>query len=1400
MVDYTILNGYVKNGKTLGKENLGLEEVKGVVVANEYANLYGLNVLAQGKTQIKVAGEEKARTMDITTKITDIGESRVVYTQNTAKVIDIADSGKNTVKQYGEGVNIGSAVKFQAVAEMSQDSSTEYFQNFSTTGYYTSDVRIEYVIHFVNPYRGHATAADYEADAEYNFNRSITGQVVEWSNDGKTLRRVIPAGQTITLTDYDNMWLIFTRSNGQIGQPDNTTNAGVYDGKVFVMTQTAEDISDKISFVKFEADYLNPIAYDAGWTSSANGQWVKFIDNDGDGVCDYAFLTRYYLDEVISTYTNKAGDTVMQYNGFNDDDTQYEGKYTTRYMQDDEAIERDVAVGDIVLWAPIDNQVLVSKAESVTTSATSYNYKTDEIIAADGNTYGQSGIYNATDMQDQLSLMAPKTEYEMFLDKFGFVRAYRQPGGTKYALVTELYYTNNANGNLVQNWPMTVELTMPDENGKAVTKEYSLANPSGNAFVGLNAWTYISNVAMSSPLNNWLQPAIAHLGIPSTAVTGTNVPYETRIAPTLTGAANGTYWPLNMQLTRGITLGSRVNADGTVTTSGEFNYGEQLYRSTSNTNTWNVVANPTVSFTNVAVVGIDGDKATLNTAAKLSRDKTSGLADGYAVDYIQLKNDVRPAKGAASFPVVSSASGTYGQYVNADKDTEIYIVYNGGVQYYKGYTNMPALTEKTVGKIHAAYTVARNTTTGTGSRNYWMADVVVYEVEKWNDLSTSSISLAYYTAIQQMQSANGVTINTLNSKTDPAKVDLIPSGLAWGTGNNWWDSWGYNASTGYGWQGYGFYQLYNATDAVDGTMSARAIKAISKNFNDSGIYAGIVTNEIETAPAGYIPVNMDRSNTTVVGGKTILATDTRVSIADGKVYSVTDQFRSNETTYRTYTEANTLQYNNVRWSEVKAGDLIIWVGGADTTNTTVSASSFIVDLGNPDKNETNPLLNNYALWEQTPSWLGGGHNNGGTAIKSNLWGAIMGEQEADAPAADTITIKFKYEANAAGDKIAFTTADLPATQSLTVGKGTAVTLDKTTKAYFEIPGWEVSDMTAVYSDNSAIAGSPTYADPNLAFTAAQTIKDITVTVKYAPVTASLTLTVTDTAASGLTAADISVAVNGVAKGNAGTMPTLSYGDTVTLSWTGADHVTYTVSGAATSSSTFTNGAVTAPYAITGKVTGAAAITLTTGNETATTVTGATGNGVSAWAPTTPAAGSIYAGMTFTIGAPTVTAGYEVESVYWTDDAGTTKHPMTEIKSGGVVTGYASADKVGTKPVTVYAVTRSTVVSVTIGNVAGTVAATADYTDGTGAVVSSAAFNNAGNLTVKKGTLMTITFTTPTAAWVQPQVNGKALTGLAIDGQGTNTVRIDLTGVNADTLTLGVFDTKADLDSWVDANS
>ena len=78
-VEYTVLNGYQPTGKILGKENLGLEEITGVVVANQWANLNGGSVLDEGKTQIQVEGENKVRALNYGTELTDIGESKLIF-------------------------------------------------------------------------------------------------------------------------------------------------------------------------------------------------------------------------------------------------------------------------------------------------------------------------------------------------------------------------------------------------------------------------------------------------------------------------------------------------------------------------------------------------------------------------------------------------------------------------------------------------------------------------------------------------------------------------------------------------------------------------------------------------------------------------------------------------------------------------------------------------------------------------------------------------------------------------------------------------------------------------------------------------------------------------------------------------------------------------------------------------------------------------------------------------------------------------------------------------------------------------------------------------------------------------------------------------------------------------
>ena len=40
--------------------------------------------------------------------------------------------------------------------------------------------------------------------------------------------------------------------------------------------------------------------WDQDIRSSKNGEWLKIVDNDGDGIAEYVFLTEYTLDKAVS--------------------------------------------------------------------------------------------------------------------------------------------------------------------------------------------------------------------------------------------------------------------------------------------------------------------------------------------------------------------------------------------------------------------------------------------------------------------------------------------------------------------------------------------------------------------------------------------------------------------------------------------------------------------------------------------------------------------------------------------------------------------------------------------------------------------------------------------------------------------------------------------------------------------------------------------------------------------------------------------------------------------------------------------------------------------------------------------------------------------------------------------
>ena len=990
-VEYSALTpgGYTK-GETLGMREFKLEEIEGVIVGNEFADLNSNQVLAEGKTALQVEGEDAPRTLNITSLLTDVGESRLVYTQNTSKVLSLADTGKNKVTEFGHACDISTPSKFNDVAEMSAASDIEYYRNFDRAGYWTSDYRIEYELTNANwTIANYPTRADAEkifADNDGSWVAPV-GTVTTW-----TYHKLIPATQEITSVDYDNIRNIFYWSNGRDTggtDPDRDTFYP-YSGKVYVGTQTTKDISDEISWSAFLDKYINEERYDVNWNISLNGDWVKFVDNDGDGQCDYAFLTGAFLDEVVGTYKTKDDVTVMQYNSF--DDLERPEGYTVRYMDKAEPMERDVEIGDKVIAAWIDNQYLIGHADSVTKTVNKYNWKDDIITTTDGDEYGQSRIGNATDMMQWLSDMDEKTEYIMYLDSFGYVRAFELPGGTNYALVTELYYTNANIGNLVQNWPMTVELW----NGEEGKNEYSVNNSNPfNVNVSRGDYnldkpfTEVRSIASDRSYYNWLQPAIAHLGVGREG-----------FGPTFGTAANGTasindtiqyiFWNKNYQ---------QVNTITSLNDSAEFNYGIQTIQ--------DIDRDPTTSYTNVAIANIGDGTADIKGAAQLKLNRNGqimawpgqgGDTDGiynnagetprYAVDYIQLTTD-DVAAGQVRYPIADDPVGNEAAnnyYVNAVHDTEFYVVYNGDVFYTKDYANMIKLTNKD-NVIHAAYAVARDTSADNADKPYWVADVIVYEVQTLPEAeSATSISLAYYNPSRT--TGNVQLLETLNSKSEDPMINIVPKPEGW------------NAEKGsFGnYSGYGFYELINETLLETGELAASKIKPIVKDFNSKGIYAGTLTREVRIATDGsYIDVNL----TGATNADGTLKTEASVKILSN-IYSITQDTKlSSSNGY--FNEAEVLQYSNVNWSEVQAGDRVIWVGGG--AGKDVSKASFIVDLSHGE----NPATSyDNTIYNTTAAFLGWRNVDPSVA---NSWNPAPAEASITGPFAGSNLIDVTGDAN-----------------------------------------------------------------------------------------------------------------------------------------------------------------------------------------------------------------------------------------------------------------------------------------------------------------------------------------------------------------------------------------------------
>ena len=420
-VNYTPAFGYQLNDTSLGWDTFELEEISGVVVANEYADLYGTKPLKAGKTELDVDGE--SYTLAYTTTFDDIGEARDAYVTGET-VLYIADAG-NTVFETGAEADIATASKFEKVTGMERTTTTEQFVNFDGGNTYeASDYRIGYVIAAAN--------IDVDTTAEETaFVAANGGEFSNAANGTRVYEKDISRGAALTSTDMDIIEMIFDDADFE--------NNSIVIGEVYVGTQSNDDISDEISYNKFLDEYIETNENAVTVDENENGNWLKVIDNDGDGEADVILQVIYTVAGVQKVAKDGTITLSCEDDTFDNDDALNE-------ITDDNDVvtEDELAEGDIVYYALIDGNAYTYKAEVVTAKIDKVNRNTYTATTTDGDEYVESGVHEHTAWAEIVSgvrNLEGNVNYDLYLDRFGYLAAFTESDNNAgFVLLTDGYY------------------------------------------------------------------------------------------------------------------------------------------------------------------------------------------------------------------------------------------------------------------------------------------------------------------------------------------------------------------------------------------------------------------------------------------------------------------------------------------------------------------------------------------------------------------------------------------------------------------------------------------------------------------------------------------------------------------------------------------------------------------------------------------------------------------------------------------------------------------------------------------------------------------------------------------------------------------------------------------------
>ncbi|MCI8538014.1 MAG: S-layer homology domain-containing protein [Oscillospiraceae bacterium] len=906
--------------QTLLEKAFEAKKVTGVVIANEWASLYDNKPLAEGKTQLMLLDNEGkiAYNGDWSKYISTKEFEEDLLTVNTSTTLE--QVGSSVTVMYRSGTR-------QEVFGLVMDSGLNKVVEFTKGGKIeTPDLKFgekQDTMYFVN-YGDNSYYNGYTADLKFtydyftatndkNADELLTQKEVTDAKAVYKFSRTIRVGEEVTSHDLD----VIRAAYNELEAASNNKLTLTY-GK------TNNAVNDEYTWTRFVNTFLsdNGVVFDVTKerTKLENGNYAKLVDCDGDGIAEFYFEIDYWMDEIA---TAREKDGVYTYTFFSDDeviDTSKDGNVSRIETSD------DLAKGDIVVYTIIDGIAYVDLAGVVTGKVKTVSYRNKTITTTDGDEYGQSGIYNVTGYSENITDASDDLEYNFYFDKYGYIRIYKEvEGQTAYGLLTEAYLTNENNSKYVRNYVPHTELTA----GAEKTREYVVSNWSdrnGNIFFDHGD---VSKVDPSTVVGReLLVEAEAHLGL--RAGDSFAPPATTNVAKFVLDEEKG---------------------EVKLSTAAKFatnRAGEQLYYVEGDHD-------------------IDGDgKYDIRVTEKDYKDylKTHSapafntLDPVYAIDYVELDPAQDITKGDRTYEAADGLGDN--EYVNGVHDTEYYLV-SDRITYITDYANLPAIKAD---KIKAMYAVAENTTADSNKKDYWVAKVVVIEMEgKWEE-DHDSISLAYYNPFKTSQDVK--YLETLNNKETDPKVTLLPKNV-----KDWNGQWNDN----------GFYKLYTTAAANDG-MTADSIEKIEKDYyNTYGIYAGTVTREAEIVDRGeYIMVSRDDGK----DGKPAVES---VNVKDVPVYSISvDDAVVRET------------------SDIGTGSQIIWVMNGNRT-------AFVVIVNYEGRGWA---ANKNAKW-LTDEWKTiMNEQNKPASAGVEFFGVVDGSAEDNAPAKNAITVTYT-EAEAFGE-------------------------------------------------------------------------------------------------------------------------------------------------------------------------------------------------------------------------------------------------------------------------------------------------------------------------------------------------------------------------------------------------